>query len=132
MSLIRLLTVLVFLVGPHRVLAQNEPDDFLDDDEPFDEQVDDKGGQHGPGPRSRGPTTPVQTPIHNTPPQSTGSSGGPTEDVTFHLTDPPKYWQPKKRHHRNQAEDQKDSRLNAKAEADAIKAKADEKSNTKQ
>jgi hypothetical protein len=126
-SLLRLVSVFVIVVGVHKAHAQNEPDEFLDDDEPFDEQVDDKGGQRSPGPRSRGPTTPKPPPVNEHPagPSNADSGGSNSSDVSFHLVDPPKYWQPKKRHHRNQSKDQKDmTRINAEESQPSASAKA--------
>ncbi len=119
MSLNRILTVLlavsVTIFGAHFAKAQSEPDDFLDDDEPFDEPVD--KAQPGQGPRQRGPNVPPAFKNPNQGNSNDNKNSGPSftppssnsGEVAFRLTDPPKFWKAKKRHHRSREADKSES-----------------------
>ncbi len=126
-------------IGAPRARAQSESDDFMDDDEPFDEPVDDKNLQRGQGPRQRGPSVPTFNKNgtagadKNNPDVRPPAPSNPinTGDVAFRLIDPPKLWQPKKRRHRNRADDKK---VSVKREAeikDATQFERDKNSSSK-
>lgn len=118
---IRFLTVLAVSltvsIGAHKAYAQGEPDDFMDDDEPFDEPIDNKAQQGQQGSRPRGPSVPAfnknnipgpnnnTNDIKNSPPPFSGNSG----DISFRLVQPTKLWEPKKRRHRNRSDDKREA-----------------------
>jgi hypothetical protein len=124
-GLIQLLTVLVTVFSVNSAKAQSNTDDFMDDDEPFDEAVEDKGLQQGQGSRSRGPSIPAfnknNVPGPNAEPRPMSPPPNPIfskpGDVSFQLVTPAKVRPPKKRRHRSREADLKQAEVRKKNES---------------